>query len=148
MANNQYVNKVEFGNEVLIDLTNDTVTADKILAGYTAHSASGASITGSIPTKTGRDFTQTEYADLNVGRAYLMINVPAGYYNQDAVVGVSSMFMPVPSTGTVKFAVYIPNGTTTPSKNVVGDYFPLEVEVDSEGNSNITLDDDATGVMF
>ena len=148
MANNQYVNKVEFGNEVLIDLTNDTVTADKILAGYTAHSASGASITGSIPTKTGRDFTQTEYADLNVGRAFLMINVPAGYYNQDAGFGVSAMFMPVPSTGTVKFVVYIPNGTTTPNKNGSGDYFPLEVEVDSEGNSNVTVDNDATGVMF
>ena len=46
MANNQYVNKVVFGNQTLIDLSNDTVTADKILAGYTAHSASGASITG------------------------------------------------------------------------------------------------------
>ena len=46
MANNQYVNKVIFGDQTLIDLSNDTVTADKILAGYTAHSASGASITG------------------------------------------------------------------------------------------------------
>ena len=46
MANNQYVNKVIFGDQTLIDLSSDTVTADKILAGYTAHSASGASITG------------------------------------------------------------------------------------------------------
>ncbi len=46
MANNQYINKVQFGNTILIDLTSDTVTSDKILAGYTAHDASGASITG------------------------------------------------------------------------------------------------------
>ena len=46
MANNQYVNKVIYGNQTLIDLSNDTITADKILAGYTAHNASGASITG------------------------------------------------------------------------------------------------------
>ena len=46
MANNQYVNKVEYGGSTLIDLTGDTVTADKILAGYTAHNAAGASITG------------------------------------------------------------------------------------------------------
>lgn len=46
MANNQYVNKVIYGSQTLIDLSNDTVTADKILAGYTAHDASGASVTG------------------------------------------------------------------------------------------------------
>ena len=46
MASNPYVNKVQYGNQVLIDLTSDTVTADKILQGYTAHDASGTSITG------------------------------------------------------------------------------------------------------
>lgn len=46
MANNQYVNKVIYGNNTLIDLTSDTVTADKILKTYTAHDASGATITG------------------------------------------------------------------------------------------------------
>lgn len=39
-------NKVVFGSTVLIDLTADTVTADKILASYTAHDASGAVVTG------------------------------------------------------------------------------------------------------
>lgn len=39
-------NKVVFGGTVLIDLTADTVTADKILASYTAHDASGAVVTG------------------------------------------------------------------------------------------------------
>ena len=39
-------NKVQFGNEVLIDLTSDTVTADKLLKNYTAHDKSGAIITG------------------------------------------------------------------------------------------------------
>ena len=44
---NEYVNKVIYGGNTLIDLTGDTVTADKILASYTAHAASGAPITGS-----------------------------------------------------------------------------------------------------
>ena len=52
MANNPYVNKVQFGNETLIDLTQDTITADKLLYGYTAHDASGALITGTL-TDTG-----------------------------------------------------------------------------------------------
>lgn len=44
---NQYVNKVIYGNRTLIDLTADTVQADKILSGYTAHDKAGAPITGS-----------------------------------------------------------------------------------------------------
>lgn len=43
---NEYVNKVIYGGNTLIDLTADTVTADKILASFTAHAASGAPITG------------------------------------------------------------------------------------------------------
>ena len=40
------VNKVVYGGTVLIDLTGDTVTADKVLKGYTAHDKSGETITG------------------------------------------------------------------------------------------------------
>lgn len=40
------VNKVIYGNRTLIDLSADTVTADKLLSGYTAHDKSGAQITG------------------------------------------------------------------------------------------------------
>lgn len=40
------VNKVIYGGDVLIDLTGDTVSADKILKGITAHDKSGAKITG------------------------------------------------------------------------------------------------------
>lgn len=40
------VNKVIYGTTVLVDLTQDTVTADKLLQGYTAHDKSGALITG------------------------------------------------------------------------------------------------------
>lgn len=40
------INKVIYGGDVLIDLTGDTVTADKLASGVTAHDASGATITG------------------------------------------------------------------------------------------------------
>lgn len=40
------INKVEFGDEVLIDLTEDTVTEDTLLEGETAHDASGNQIRG------------------------------------------------------------------------------------------------------
>ena len=44
------INKVQYGNTTLIDLTSDTVTADKLMQGYTAHDRTGAVITG---TATG-----------------------------------------------------------------------------------------------
>ena len=40
------INKVVYGSTVLIDLTADTVTADKILVSYTAHDKAGNIITG------------------------------------------------------------------------------------------------------
>lgn len=43
---NQFINKVVYGNQTLIDLTADTVSADKVLKGYTTHAASGETITG------------------------------------------------------------------------------------------------------
>ena len=43
---NTYVSKVIYGNQTLIDLTSDTVVANKLLDGYTAHGADGAPITG------------------------------------------------------------------------------------------------------
>ena len=46
MPNNEYVNKVIFGGNTLIDLTADTVAANKLLSGYTAHDHTGATITG------------------------------------------------------------------------------------------------------
>ena len=39
-------NKVIIGNEVVIDLTGDTVTAEKMFLGVTAHAANGQQITG------------------------------------------------------------------------------------------------------
>lgn len=60
---NQYKNKIIYGNQTLIDLTQDTITADKLLAGYTAHDATGATITGtcngvqiSVPTSGTNSF--------------------------------------------------------------------------------------------
>lgn len=47
------VNKVIYGTTVLVDLTGDTVTADKLLKGATAHDASGEPITGTLEAGSG-----------------------------------------------------------------------------------------------
>lgn len=149
MANNPYVNKVQFGNETLIDISGDTVAANKMLSGITAHDKSGASVTGSIPIKTSSDFTWEEIADTNIEKVFVECQVPAGYYSSNTYSGVSKIYMPIPSTGSVVFTVCIPNGTTTPSKTNLSDWIPLEIEVDSNGNSNITDNTvPAAGVSF
>ena len=40
------INKVVYGNEILLDLTADTVTPDKLAQGITAHNMAGELITG------------------------------------------------------------------------------------------------------
>lgn len=41
--------KVIFGNETLIDISSDTVTAATLVSGATAHGADGEAITGTAP---------------------------------------------------------------------------------------------------
>lgn len=47
MANNQYINKVIYGGNTLIDLTSDDVQASDVLSGKKFHLPSGAQGTGS-----------------------------------------------------------------------------------------------------
>lgn len=52
---NEKVNKVVLGNETLIDLTGDTVTANSLLAGATAHDNRGEQIQGAVSVPTDLD---------------------------------------------------------------------------------------------
>lgn len=54
------INKVQYGNTTLIDLTSDTVTADKLLQGYTAHDRSGALINGTIGDGNNLEYGLTD----------------------------------------------------------------------------------------
>lgn len=59
MANNPYVNKVVYGGQTLIDISDTTATADKILQGYTAYGADGQKLTGTA-TGSGGSVTQDQ----------------------------------------------------------------------------------------
>lgn len=63
MANNPYVNKVQYGNDTLIDLTGDTVTANDVLSGKTFHDKSGMQREGALslaPVATSGDYDDLE----------------------------------------------------------------------------------------
>ena len=71
MANNQYVNKVIYGGQTLIDLTGDDVTAANVLSGIKFHLPSGAQGTGSCTYDADTsDATATAAEILSTKTAY------------------------------------------------------------------------------
>jgi hypothetical protein len=62
------VNKVVYGGTVLIDLTGDTVTADKMLTGYTAHDKSGETITGTCNYDVNSEDATVAVAEMLIGK--------------------------------------------------------------------------------
>ena len=109
------INKIIYGGTTLIDLTSDTITADKLAEGYTAHDKSGTVITG---TNTyDADTTDANAVDAEIlatRTAYVQGNkitgtmpnngsvtgtistkaeqytVPQGYHDGGGKVGISS----------------------------------------------------------
>lgn len=74
MASNPYVNKVVYGNNTLIDLTDSTITEDNVLMNYEGYDASGNKITGKVGVK---------YED-----GYLIFNGPLySYENGRLIIG-------------------------------------------------------------
>lgn len=64
------VSKVIYGGQTLIDLTNDTITADKLLEGYTAHGADGEVITGSCAFDVDSSKATAAVAEVLVGKTF------------------------------------------------------------------------------
>lgn len=109
------VNKVIYGNKTLIDLTGDTVTADKMLAGFTAHDKSGEVVTGTCDFDVNSEDATVAVAEMLIGKtAYARgtkltgtmkdngavsgvistkneeYSVPQGYHDGSGKVGISS----------------------------------------------------------
>lgn len=86
------VSKVIFGDETIIDLTADTVVADKVLVGYTAHGADGEKITGTCDFDSNTQDATATAAEILVGKtAYNKANKITGTMpNNGAVTGTIS----------------------------------------------------------
>lgn len=86
------ISKVVYGGKTLIDLTSDTVTADKVLSGYTAHDKSGAAITGTCTFDADTGDATAAVAEILSGKtAYVNGNKLTGTMkNNGAVTGTIS----------------------------------------------------------
>ena len=91
-ATNEYINKVVYGNTVLIDLTVDTLTASKLTVGYKAHDRSGAPITGTNTFDSNTTDANATDAQILSGRtAYVNKNKITGAMpNRGGVTGTIS----------------------------------------------------------
>lgn len=89
MATNTYNSKVIFNGDVLMDLTGDTVTADKLLKGITAHGKDGAPITGTCDWDAATGDATAAAAEILTGKtAYVKGKKVTGTMpNRGAVAG-------------------------------------------------------------
>lgn len=87
------ISKVIYGGNTLIDLTADTITADKILAGYKAHGADGEAIIGTCDYDANTQDATAQAAEILSGKtAYNKANKITGTMkNNGAVAGVISI---------------------------------------------------------
>ena len=62
------ISKVVYGGKTLIDLTSDTITADKLLTGVTAHGKDGEPITGSCTFDVNSQDATAQVAEILTGK--------------------------------------------------------------------------------
>lgn len=86
------ISKVVYGGKTLIDLTADTVTADKILSTYPAHDKSGAPIVGTCTFNADTSDATAAGAEILAGKtAYVNgVKITGEMKNNGAVSGVIS----------------------------------------------------------
>lgn len=81
------VSKVVYGGNTLIDLTADTVVADKVLTGYTAHGADGELITGTCNFDSNtQDATASDSEILSGKTAYVKGSKKTGTMKNNGAV--------------------------------------------------------------
>lgn len=85
--------------EVLMDLTGDTVEADKLLKGYTAHGADGEPVTGSCPYDVDSSGATAKAAEILTGKT--------------AGVGGKIITGAMPNRGAVSGTIATKDGTYT-----------------------------------
>lgn len=139
------ISKVVFGSETLIDLTADTVTADKLAQGITAHGKDGEPITGTNTFDSDTSDATAAIAEILNGKtAYARgskitgimpnnesftsnittkeqrVSIPQGYHDGSGSVGIDATEQAKLIAGNIKTGVTVLGvvGTLEPSSEV------------------------------
>lgn len=139
------ISKVVFGSETLIDLTADTVTADKLSQGITAHGKDGEPITGTNTFDVNSTDATAAVAEILLGKtAYARgqkltgtmpnneaftsnittkeqrVSIPQGYHDGSGSVGINATEQAKLVAGNIKSGVTVLGvvGTLEPSSEV------------------------------
>lgn len=81
------ISKVVYGGNTLIDLTSDTIVADKLKKGYTAHGADGELITGTCEHDANTQDATASDAEILIGEtAYVRGNKLTGTMKNNGAV--------------------------------------------------------------
>ena len=91
------VSKVVYAGNTLIDLTGDTVAADKLLSGYTAHDAAGNAITGTATAGGGGLPAEIVAGDTPVMMDGRVVTATSSSWAETA------MTITIPKAGTYRF---------------------------------------------
>lgn len=85
-------NKIIYNKKTLIDLTGDTVDANSLTKGTTAHDKSGAKITGVLETPSGtKTITNNGIHNVkNYANANVNVPIPAGYIKPEGTKSITS----------------------------------------------------------
>lgn len=139
------ISKVIFGSDTLIDLTGDTVTADKLASGITAHGKDGEPITGTNTFDSDTSDATAAVAEILTGKtAYARgskitgimpnnesftsnittkeqrVSIPQGYHDGSGSVGIDATEQAKLIAGNIKTGVNVLGvvGTLEPSSEV------------------------------
>lgn len=132
------INKVVYGDQVLIDLTGDTVTADKLLRGFTAHGKDGSAIEGACTFDVDSNDATAAVAEILAGKtAYArgamltgtmpnngsvsgeistkdgQYSIPQGYHDGGGKVGIAAVEKNKLISGNIKSGITILGVTGT-----------------------------------
>ena len=143
------INKVVYGDQVLIDLTGDTVTADKLLRGFTAHGKDGSTIEGACTFDVDSKDATASVAEILAGKtAYArgamltgtmpnngsvsgeistkdgQYSIPQGYHDGGGKVGIAAVEKSKLIPGNIKTGITV--------LGVTGAYGGEEIKVQSK----------------
>ena len=136
MASNPYVNKVVYGGTTLIDISNTTATADKILSGYGAYGADGRWMDGTAAAGSGSAIAVVDTLDANGGtiRTITAVSLEGDTVAADKLL---SGYTAHNSLGEAITGTYVPSSTNTQSNKTVSPTESQQVVTPDTGYDNL-----------